>query len=182
VASIRDIHNAWRDSLIIASFKGAPFHVEASSRQSGRRTVVHEYPKRNSPYSEDMGRHAVRWSFTAYVIHGDRLLGNVMALVDGLILALESDDAGVLIHPLLGTMLCMCDRYSYSDNRSKGGYFEFDLSFVEAGAAVSSVGFADAGATLGNSTQAAENNAASSITQATQKIPLPVARPASASA
>ena len=48
MGSIRDIHNVWRDNLVPASFRGAVFHVESSSRASGRRTVLHQYPKRNS--------------------------------------------------------------------------------------------------------------------------------------
>ena len=49
MGSIRDVHNVWRDNLVPASFRGAVFHVEASSRAGGRRTVVHEYPKRKTP-------------------------------------------------------------------------------------------------------------------------------------
>lgn len=148
MASIRDQHNEWRDSLVMASFRGVMFHVEVSARTSGRRTVVHEYPKRNIPYSEDMGRQAVHWSFTGYILIGDKLLGNVMNNRNQLIVALERDDAGYLIHPSLtspwdgaegassgGPMLVMCERYAVSDSRQKGGYFEFDLQFVEAGKA-----------------------------------------------
>ena len=183
MGSIRDIRNVWRDNLVIASFRGAPFHVENSTRASGRRTVVHEYPKRNSPYSEDMGRHAIRWTFTAYLILRDKgLPGNLLSQMAMLISALEADDAGMLIHPILGTMLCMCDRYSYSDNRQRGGYVEFDMSFVEAGSPVMSMSFSDAGSTLDNATSAAENNAASAIKEGTQamQIPLPQPRPSSA--
>ena len=42
-----------------ASFKGAPFHVEETGGQFGRRTVLHEYPFRDLPYGEDLGRSAV---------------------------------------------------------------------------------------------------------------------------
>src|SRR5262245_37060365 len=58
----------WRKRLQMASFKGAPFYVEQQGRSSGRRTVVHEYPKRDMPYAEDMGRHALRYQMTGYLI------------------------------------------------------------------------------------------------------------------
>lgn len=58
----------WRRRLREASFKGAAFHVEQQGRISGRRTVVFEYPKRDDPYAEDLGRHAVRYQITGYVI------------------------------------------------------------------------------------------------------------------
>jgi prophage DNA circulation protein len=133
--------------------------------------VIHQYPKRNIPYAEDMGRDAVRWTFTGYVIHGDRgFPGNVLSQIAQLISALEADDAGFLIHPTLGGMLCMCDKYSYSDKRTTGGYFEFDMSFVEAGSPAMSQSFADAGAMLSNSASGAENSAVSSINQGTSSI------------
>lgn len=163
MASIRDIHNAWRDSLVIASFRGAQFHTETSGRRSGRRVVIHQYPKRNTPYSEDMGREAVKWSFTGYVIQGDKgIPGNVLSQVDDLINALEADDAGYLIHPLLGGMLVMCDNYSYADKRTAGGYFEFDMQFVEAGTPAGMPGI-DAGGQLSSAASSAENSAAGNI-------------------
>jgi len=165
VAAISEIHNVWRDRLQPASFRGRVFHVETSGRKSGRRTVIHQYPKRNVPYAEDMGRDAIRWSFTAYLIHGDHGLGNVIANVNALIRALEDDDAGMLVHPTLGSMLCMCDSYSYSDQRQRGGYFEFDMGFVEAGSPAL-VGMTDATAALNNAATNAENAAVNSINSA----------------
>jgi prophage DNA circulation protein len=163
MASIRDIHNVWRDNLIPASFRGAIFHVEVSSRASGRRTVVHQYPKRNIPYSEDMGREAVRWQFTGYLILRDKGIGgNLLSQIAALISALEADDAGILVHPTLGTMLVMCERYSYGDKRQQGGYVEFDMQFVEAGSPAM-MGFADGTSQMLNSASAAENTGVSSI-------------------
>jgi len=163
MASIRDIRNVWRDNLIPASFRGAIFHVEVSSRASGRRTVVHQYPKRNDPYSEDMGREAVRWQFTGYLILRDKGIGgNLLTQIAALIGALEADDAGILVHPTLGTMLVMCERYSYGDKRQQGGYVEFDMQFVEAGRPAMT-GFADASSQMLNSASTAESTGVSSI-------------------
>ena len=67
MAAIKDLHNPWRDAMLPATFRGVEFHVELDTRASGRRTVVHEYPKRDLPYSEDMGRAAIRFSFTGYL-------------------------------------------------------------------------------------------------------------------
>jgi len=167
MAAISDIHNVWRDNLVPASFRGALFHVEVSSRSSGRRTVVHQYPKRNQPYSEDMGREAVRWQFTGYLIHRDKGIGNVLAAVAALIAACEADDAGILVHPTLGTMLCMCERYSYGDKRQQGGYFEFDMQFVEAGSPAP-MGFADATSQMTGAASNAESVGVSEINSATK--------------
>lgn len=181
MASIRDIHNAWRDSLVIASFRGAQFHSETSGRRSGRRVVIHEYPKRNVPYSEDMGRSAIKWSFSGYLIQGDKgLPGNVLSQVEDLIFALEADDAGMLIHPMIGGMLVMVENYSYSDSRTKGGYFEFDMQFVEAGSGAM-IPMMDAGSNLTDSAGFAERSSVSAIntdTAGLQNVPLPTPRQA----
>ena len=57
---------AWRSKWMPAKFRNARFHVESAVRESGRRIVSHEFPKRDVPYAEDMGRRAAR-------VHGARL-------------------------------------------------------------------------------------------------------------
>lgn len=163
MASIRDVRNVWRDNLVPASFRGAVFHVETSGRASGRRTVVHQYPKRNIPYSEDMGREVVRWNFSAYLILRDKGIGgNLLSQIADVLRACEADEAGMLIHPTLGSMLCMCERYSYSDKRTAGGYVEFDMQFVEAGSVIMALA-ADSGSNLSDAAGASEASAASAI-------------------
>jgi hypothetical protein len=68
VTTIRDVHNPWRDALLPAMFDGCPFFVEAGSQSGGRRIVVHQFPKRDVPYSEDMGRRATEFQVRAYCI------------------------------------------------------------------------------------------------------------------
>lgn len=166
MGSIRDVHNEWRDNLCPASFRGAIFHVESSQRSSGRRIVLHQYPKRNIPYAEDMGREAIKWSFTGYLILRDKgMPGGLLASMADLIGALEADDAGMLMHPTLGAMLCMCDKYSYSDKRTAGGYVEFNMEFVEAGSPASAG--SDAGGNLTDAAGGAETSASSSISSDT---------------
>ena len=47
----------WRDRLLDASFRGAAFRVESHSAEAaGRRAAVHQYPGRDTPYAEDLGR------------------------------------------------------------------------------------------------------------------------------
>jgi prophage DNA circulation protein len=164
MSTIRDLHNVWRDNLVPASFRGVVFHVEASSRAGGRRTVVHEYPKRNDPYAEDMGRHAIRWNFTGYLILRDKGIGaDLITQMRRLNTALDADDAGMLIHPTLGSMLCMCERWSYGDQRQKGGYLEYDMQFVEAGVPAMGIVGTDSAQALQNSASNAENTATQSI-------------------
>lgn len=138
MSAIYDIHNPWRDILLSmpASFNGIIFNVETGSRASGRRTVTHEYPKRNVPYAEDMGKHARRFSFSGYLIYRPRpVLYEYTSQRVRLIAALEADDAHMLVHPVFcqGGMMAMCERYSMIESREKGGYTQFEMQFVEAG-------------------------------------------------
>ncbi|HHG0355951.1 TPA: DNA circularization N-terminal domain-containing protein, partial [Escherichia coli] len=46
----------WKDRLQGASFRGVPFKVEEESAGTGRRVETHEYPNRDKPYTEDLGK------------------------------------------------------------------------------------------------------------------------------
>ena len=148
---ISDIQNPWRAILLsqLASFRGIAFHVETGSRSSGRRTVVHEYPKRNDPYAEDMGRHAQRMQFTGYLIYRPRNPNyEYVSQRSDLLRVLEEDDIGLLVHPVFvpGGMNAMCERYSMTESRERGGYTEFQMSFVQSGSPANSSPSIDTGA------------------------------------
>ena len=145
MSQISDIQNPWRNILLgeQASFRGVIFHVESGSRSSGRRGVVHEYPKRNDPYAEDMGRQARRFSFSGYLIYRPsnplyEYTSQRKALYD----ALENDDIGKLVHPVFvpGGMDALCERYSMTESRERGGYTQFEMQFVESGKSVNAFG------------------------------------------
>jgi len=147
MSQITEIPNTpWRDQLAPASFKGAMFHVEAGSRESGRRIVVHEFPKRERPYAEDMGRKAIEFSVRGYCISypynsGVRLYMRDYRLArDDLIAALETEGAGMLQLPYHVTksappLMVVCPRYRMTEEEKLGGYCVFDMQFVEFGVA-----------------------------------------------
>ena len=116
----------WRDNLVPASFRGAGFHIEAGSKAGGRRNVDHEYPKRDTNYTEDMGRKGRRFSIQAYVIGPDYTDDR-----DELIAAMEAEGPGLLIHPTMGELMCNPDTYQAQESRLRGGMCE--LSFIESG-------------------------------------------------
>lgn len=169
---ISQIVNPWRLILlrVPASWRGKIFHVEQGSRTSGRRVVTHEYPKRDLPYGEDMGRHARRFQFSGYLIYrpGNPVYEYVSQR-DALMEALEKPDVGDLIHPVFARtpMQALCERYSMSETREKGGFTQFDMSFVEAGAVTSLVSTTDTASAVttksGNLEQAAVGTVNSSI-------------------
>ena len=118
----------WLDNLRKASFRGAPFEVEGAEISAGRRVTLHEYPQRDTPYAEDMGRAAREFSLTAFVIGTGYLDAR-----DQLLAAIETEGVGELIHPYHGTLNVVVTRCRVSESRTEGGMARFDLSFTEAG-------------------------------------------------
>lgn len=121
----------WRERLGPASFNGVEFHCELQVRASGRRIARHEFPKRDLPYSEDMGRSARTFTIGAYVIGP-----NYVKQRDALIHELEREGPGYLILPTqmeFGSPRVVVGPYAVTERRERGGYAEFEISFIEAG-------------------------------------------------
>lgn len=120
----------WLDSYRQASFRGVPFFVEGHDADFGRRQVTHEFPQRDTPYTEDMGRRARTYSVEAYLIGDD-----YPAQRDRLIAATETAGFGELVHPYLGNMQVDCTGLRVSERSNEGRMCRVSLTFVEAGQA-----------------------------------------------
>jgi len=114
--------------LIGASFRGKPFFVESSERSGGRRAVVHEFPFRNDPFVEDLGRKARTFRVDGYVIGDDYLVQK-----DVLLAALEAPEGpGELVHPYHGVRRAICVNLTVRESRADGGMAMFAIEFAEA--------------------------------------------------
>lgn len=118
----------WRESFRQASFKGVIFYIDSADSEFGRRTVTHEYPQRDKPYTEDMGKKARVDRVTAYLVGADYQITR-----DQLIRACEEPGAGVFVHPYQGSKRVVCTGLAVRESRQNGGYCEISLSFVEDG-------------------------------------------------
>jgi len=132
----------WRGRWMPAMFRNARFHVDTGIRESGRRLVPHEFPKRDVPYAEDMGRRAREFTVRGYIIvyprneSGNELRQrNYIPARDALIKALEEEGPAELQLPLLGVLKVACARYRITEDNKAGGFCVFDMSFVEFGQA-----------------------------------------------
>lgn len=132
----------WRQALLPASFRNAHFHVEVGSRENGRRIVTHEFPKKELPYSEDMGRRAKMFSVRAYCItYPVTLSGAGLELYNvdyrvarnNLLTALETSGPGTLQLPTLPAENVVVNRYRLTEEQRFGGYCTFDIDFAEFG-------------------------------------------------
>jgi prophage DNA circulation protein len=140
MTTIVDIPNTrWRDELLPASFAGQQFHVDSSSRENGQRVVVHEFPKKDLPYSELMGRRAIEFTVRGYCIAYPFDTGNPLYMRDyriardNLLNALETGQAATLQLPTLAPMVVVCPRFRLTEEARFGGFCTFDMTFIELG-------------------------------------------------
>lgn len=120
---------SWHNELQPASFRGVPFYWREDDTTFGRRTNLHEFPLRDTPFTEDMGRKARTYSVEAYVIGVE-----YMAARDALMAALEEAGSGTLVHRYFGQIRVKV----YGEPRVKhssqeGGWAKFSITFVDAG-------------------------------------------------
>jgi hypothetical protein len=140
MATILDISNPWRDELIPAAFRGAEFHCETHSLESGRRMVQHEFPKRDLPYAEDMGHRAITWSVRGYCISyprdvpgSDLYQRDYRTARDELIQKLSDGQSGLLQVQTMPPFIMWCERFRVTEEEKFGGYCTIDMTFMEAG-------------------------------------------------
>jgi len=119
---------AWRDDLRAGTFRGAPFQIDRHNVSGGRRVAVHEYPQREQPWVEDLGRKADGFSLELYVLGLDYFDAR-----DRLEAALREPGPGTLVHPYLGTLRVAVRSYRLRESTREGGIARFSVDFVEAG-------------------------------------------------
>lgn len=120
---------SWRDELQPGSFRGVPFLIDTAQTQVGRRVSMHEYPLRDTPWGEDLGRRARQFSIDCLVIGAD-----YMDQRDRLVEALETAGPGTLVHPYRGTLrVVVVEPAAISETTREGGMARFRIPFAEAG-------------------------------------------------
>lgn len=147
----------WREEWVPASYKGVEFFVENASRASGRRGIEWEFPKRDDPYFEDLGRRARLKNVTGYVLGKD-----YKTRADALDKALESKGPGTLVHPTMRQGRYVCVLFSRHERKMAGGYAEFEMQFVEAGAPMNGRGAEDTATTVNDAATNAQTATVSS--------------------
>lgn len=91
------------------------------------RNAVHEYLKRAGGEVEPMARKPAEFTFDCFLL-GDNWRAQYKAIVD----ALDENNKGTLIHPLLGEMPAACSMLTSGSTPGTGrNLIEFQLSFIE---------------------------------------------------
>lgn len=118
----------WPDRYQKGKFRDAEFVTERHDLSGGRRVALHQYPKRDLPLAEDMGRAAEGYQLELFVRGADYMVAR-----DALLSALRAQGAGTLVHPYLGTMKVAVRQFRMQESTREGGSARFSVDFVEAG-------------------------------------------------
>lgn len=151
---------SWKDNLIPASFKQVPFKVLDTRTIIGRRTVIHEFPFKDVPYVEDLGRKTDKFTINGYVVQSKDNNFDYFAEKDALLKVLRELGSGYLEHPFLGSMIVsLVDDVELTETYREGGIARFRMTF----AATTDVSFYPTSNIL-DGEQAIDNTAASGLT------------------
>lgn len=118
---------AWRDRLRPASFRGVPFFIETSQFTTGRRIQLHEFPDRDEPFPEDLGKNTRTFRVEGHI------LGDYWDVKDQLIEACEQEGPGELIHPYYGTRQVQVGPVSFDEDTLEGQFLKVTFLFYESG-------------------------------------------------
>lgn len=119
---------SWKDNLRPASFRGASFFIDISQKSLGRRSVLHEFPNRETPYTEDMGRVAEGFEIEGHVL-GDDYFEAKRDLEE----VFNRKGPGELIHPYYGSKFVQIGPVNFTEATREGAILSFTAKFFEAG-------------------------------------------------
>jgi prophage DNA circulation protein len=121
----------YKEKLRPASFRGVAFGVLESETEGGRRTQVYEFPEKDVPYVEDLGKKARVYNITAFVC--GTIISDYMDQRDNLTDALEQEGPGTLVHPYLGELSLQVMTFRVRETKDDGGMASFSITFSETG-------------------------------------------------
>ena len=116
----------WKDRLRPASFRGVSFFVDSSQVTGGRRVQFHEFPDRDDPYAEDLGRVG-----KTYKIEGHILGDDYDQIKKQLQEAVDKDGPGELVHPYFGTLFVQVGAFSIDEDTKEGRIAKVSFQFYE---------------------------------------------------
>lgn len=109
-----------------ATYNGVMFLVDTAEVSGGRRGVTHEYPGRDQPFREDLGRATREFPVDGYLVGDD-----VQAQRARLQAAFETEGPGELVHPYYGTRRVAVGKFSFRTSSKEGRYISLSVEFIE---------------------------------------------------
>jgi prophage DNA circulation protein len=159
----------WREQIYTPSFRKVPFRVRSADGELGRRSLVKEYPGRDIPSTQDMGRKARAYTLEIFVSGAD-----YMAARDNLIKALNGKGPGTLVHPYLGPLsVVVRDVRGPKESTKDGGMASFSVTFAESDRKIKRTTKVDTQAAVEAAANEAGKGAADDFEKNTNDAPYP---------
>ncbi|NUT73523.1 DNA circularization N-terminal domain-containing protein [Pseudomonas sp. C1C7] len=114
----------WRDQMLPASFRGIRFLIPQASVPVGMKVQLHEFPQRDKPYAEQMGKQAQVHRLVCWIIGDD-----CFERRDKFMEAVQTPGAGELVHPWLGRMQVKAGEAELTHDFKQGGMAAFAVTF-----------------------------------------------------
>lgn len=119
---------SWIDDLRPASFRGVSFFVESHQYVGGRRVTFHEFPDRDIPYPEDLGKVGETFKIDGYLLGDD-----IKTQKEKMKAAANAKGPAELVHPYFGNIKVQCGAFGIDEQKSEGRYVKITFQFYEAG-------------------------------------------------
>jgi prophage DNA circulation protein len=120
---------SWWQQLQPGSWRGIGFVMDATPTKAGRRIALHEYPYRDTVWSEDLGKLPRHYQVSAFLVGDDCYQQKIR-----MIAACEQAGTGTLVHPILGSLQVILLDFTTTDRRDRGRYVEVEFEFIDAAA------------------------------------------------
>jgi len=111
-----------------SSWRGVPFITLSADTHVGRKKATHEYPFRDLPWIEDMGRATRKFNVTGFLL-GDDVISQRLALLQ----ACEKPGPGELVHGTLGKITVDLLACEFVEKWDAQRYFEVSMQFAQGG-------------------------------------------------
>ncbi len=118
----------WKQGLRRGMLGGVPIHTRDRSYQTGRAIHVHEYPKRDTPFPEDMGKDTIKIALDAYVIGDD-----YMAQRNRLIAVCERNGPMSYTDHWGRSLRVVVESCDLKETSEEGRLARFSIKLIEAG-------------------------------------------------
>lgn len=114
----------WRDELLPASFRGISFLIPQATVPVGMKGQLHEFPQRDEPYFEQLGKQSQVHRLTVWIIGDD-----CFERRDKFLEAIQTPGAGELVHPWLGRMQVKAGEAELTHDYQQGGMVSMLVTF-----------------------------------------------------
>lgn len=118
------MEQTWRDQMLPASFRGIDFLIPQASVPVGMKVQLHEFPQRDEPFAEQLGKQAQVHRLVCWIIGDD-----CFERRDKFMEAVQTPGAGELVHPWLGRMQVKSGEAELTHDFKQGGMAAFAVTF-----------------------------------------------------